>query len=195
MGPTSAPQWRVYGRRALYTSNWVSLWLEEVEIPGEGRFEHHVIRAARPSVAVVVTDDANVLLLWRHRFITDRWGWEIPAGWVEQGEAPLDAARREVEEETGWRPGTMAELCSYHPLDGISDFRLTIYHATQAAHVGQPVDASESTRIEWLPLAGIARLIKDGLITDGPTLTGLSLVAAFPRLGGGLEAPAGPPRE
>jgi hypothetical protein len=77
----AAAQWRVHGRRALYTSDWVDLWLENVEVPGHGRVEHHVIRAARPSVAVVVTDRQHrVLLLWRHRFITGRWGWEIPAG-------------------------------------------------------------------------------------------------------------------
>src|SRR6266487_3985399 len=101
----SAAHWQVHGRRALYTSNWVSLWLEDVEVPGEGRLEHHVIRAVRPSVAIVVTNESDrVLLMWRHRFITNRWGWEIPAGWVEEGESPVRAARREVEEETGWRP-------------------------------------------------------------------------------------------
>ena len=45
-----------------------------------------------------------MLLLWRHRFITDTWGWEIPAGRVEAGEALEDAARREAIEETGWAP-------------------------------------------------------------------------------------------
>ncbi len=179
----SAAHWQVHGRRALYTSNWVSLWLEDVEVPGEGRLEHHVIRAVRPSVAIVVTNESDrVLLMWRHRFITNRWGWEIPAGWVEEGESPVRAARREVEEETGWRPGALAELCSYHPLDGISDLRLTFYRATEASYVGRPSDASESIRIEWLPLADLPKLINDGSISDGPTLTGLAMTVAFPRL-------------
>jgi len=46
-----------------------------------------------------------VLLLWRHRFITVTWGWEIPVGRAEPGGSPAQAAAREVEEETGWRPG------------------------------------------------------------------------------------------
>jgi len=179
----SAAHWKVHGRQALYTSKWVSLWLEDVEIPGGGRFEHHVIRAERPSVAIVVTDEADrVLLMWRHRFITNRWGWEIPAGWVEKGELPSQAARREVEEETGWRPGAMVELCSYYPLDGISDLHLIFYRATEASYIGRPSDATESNRIEWIPLADVAKLIKDGSILDGPTLTGLGMTAAFPGL-------------
>ncbi len=46
----------------------------------------------------------GVLLLWRHRFITDTWGWEIPAGGIDPGETPPDAAARETLEETGWEP-------------------------------------------------------------------------------------------
>ena len=44
----------------------------------------------------------GVLALWRHRFITDTWGWEIPAGRLEAGETAEQAARRETLEETGW---------------------------------------------------------------------------------------------
>jgi 8-oxo-dGTP pyrophosphatase MutT (NUDIX family) len=41
---------------------------------------------ASPRQAAVVDDQGRVLMLWRHRFITDRWGWELPCGWVEPGE-------------------------------------------------------------------------------------------------------------
>lgn len=98
-------KWTVHGRRTLYESDWVNLSLEDVELGDGRRLEHHVIRMPRQSVAVVVRDDAGrVLLLWRHRFITDTWGWEIPAGWADPGETAEEAARREVEEETAGVP-------------------------------------------------------------------------------------------
>jgi hypothetical protein len=64
-------KWTVHGRRTLYESDWVNVTLEDVELPGGRRLEHHVLRMPRESVAVVVFDEAaaRVLLLWRHRFI------------------------------------------------------------------------------------------------------------------------------
>jgi 8-oxo-dGTP pyrophosphatase MutT (NUDIX family) len=75
----------------------VRLALVDVEIPGVRRFEHHVVRVPRPAAGAVVHDpDRGVLLLWRHRFITDSWGYEIPAGGVDEGETPAQAATREL---------------------------------------------------------------------------------------------------
>ncbi|MCB1259267.1 MAG: NUDIX hydrolase, partial [Acidimicrobiales bacterium] len=96
--------------------------LVDVEIPGHERFEHHVVRVPQPAAGVVVHDPGRgVLLLWRHRFITDTWGWEIPAGRVEVGETIEEAAAREVLEETGWRPGPLEHLLTFHPANGITD--------------------------------------------------------------------------
>ena len=90
-------RWTVHGERALYESEWVRLALVDVEIPGEARFEHHVVRMPNQASGTVVHDpDRGVLLLWRHRFITDTWGWEIPAGRIDDGETPEEAAAREV---------------------------------------------------------------------------------------------------
>ena len=67
----------------------MNLALTDVEIPGGDRFEHHVIRApAGASGTVVVDAERGVLLVWRHRFATDTWGWEVPAGRIDEGESP-----------------------------------------------------------------------------------------------------------
>ncbi|WP_313047547.1 NUDIX domain-containing protein [Nonomuraea jabiensis] len=50
--------------------------------------------------------------MWRHRFVFDRWGWELPGGLVEAGEDPMVTAAREVEEETGYRPKNVERLVS-----------------------------------------------------------------------------------
>jgi 8-oxo-dGTP pyrophosphatase MutT (NUDIX family) len=168
-------RWITHGRRPVYRSEWVELWLDDVEIPGERRFEHHVLRFPRGGVGTVVVNDRDeTLLLWRHRFITDTWGWEIPAGWTDPGEEPADAARREVEEETGYRPTTIEPLLDYNPMNGISAHRFRTFLCTAADHIGPPTDTSESIRVEWVPLADVPRLAADGHLKDGPSITGLS---------------------
>jgi len=174
-------RWTVHGHRDVYASEWVRVTLDDVEVPGGPRFDHHVVHFPRASVSAVVVDDSRVLLLWRHRFITDTWGWEIPAGWADPGEQPVAAITREIEEETGYRPALVRPMTEYNALSGISDMRFTTFVATGATFAGPPADHSESSKVEWVPLAEIPKLAADGQIQDGPSLTALTYYLAVER--------------
>lgn len=118
----------------------------------------------------------EVLLLFRHRFITDTWGWEIPAGGVDRGETPAAAAARETREETGWELTRPPEpVTVFHPSNGLSDQTFHIFHADGARHVGDPSDPTEASRIEWRSVSDVRSLIAGGRITDGLSLTGLAV--------------------
>ncbi|GAA2841834.1 NUDIX hydrolase [Kitasatospora paracochleata] len=178
-------EWQTYGRRQVYGSPWVEVWLDDVDVPGIGRIDHHVIRMPRPSVTSVVTNDVGeFLLLYRHRFITSRWGWEVPAGWADPGEDPAAAIAREVEEETGWRPGRVEPLVEYDALAGISTMHFQCFHATSCERVGMPTDRSEAARVEWVPEAEVAKLLVSGQVADGPSLAALSYYLGPHRLAG-----------
>ena len=167
-------RWTVHGERPIYDSEWMRLVLVDVEIPGVERFDHHVIRYPQPAAGTVVHHALHgVLLLWRHRFITDTWGWEIPAGRIEVGETPEEAAERETLEETGWEPGPLRKLGAYAPSNGSSDQMFHVFVADGARHVGDPTDIGESERIAWLPVDEVRRLIAGGELTDGLSLTAL----------------------
>lgn len=167
-------RWTVHGERALYDSPWVGLALVDVEVPGGPRFEHHVVRAPSAAGTVVADPQRGVLMLWRHRFITDTWGWEVPAGRVDDGEEPAAAASREVLEETGWRPGPLTHLATWHPSNGLSDQRFSAYVADGAAHVGEPSDPSESEQVAWVPVDRLRELLREGAVLDGLSLTALT---------------------
>ena len=139
-------RWTVHGERSIYESEWVRLCMADVEVPGSRRFEHHVVRMPCEAAGTVVHDaDRGLLLLWRHRFITDTWGWEIPAGRVEPGESAEQAARRETVEETGWRPNGLSHLMTYQPANGLSDQRFNIFLGDGAVQVGsRPTRQSRS---------------------------------------------------
>ncbi|MEP7053667.1 MAG: NUDIX hydrolase [Actinomycetota bacterium] len=179
-------RWTVHGERSVYESDWVNLSLADIEIPGGERFEHHVVRAPRKAAGVVVHNpDRGVLLLWRHRFITDSWGWEIPAGRIEDGEEAAQAGAREVLEETGWRPGPLSPLLAYHPSNGISDQVFHLFQAAGAEYVGEPVDVSESERVDWMPVHELRSRIGRGELLDGLSLTALLYALTFGPLADG----------
>ncbi|GAB2856567.1 NUDIX hydrolase [Lentzea nigeriaca] len=165
-------QWTVHGTRRIYESEWMSVDLDDVEIPEGERFEHHVVRLPYPSTAVVVVDNDKVLLMWRHRFTTDTWGWEIPAGRCEAGETAEIAAVRETEEETGYRVG-IEPLITINPLNGISSHTTHIFVGTGATKIGEP-DPAEAAKVEWVPLTEIPSFIRKGLIPCGITLAALA---------------------
>ena len=186
-------RWRVHGEREIYSSPWVNLALTTVEPPGLEPFEHHVVRMPGPAAGCIVTrpadhndgqqqadaaGDDEVLLLYRHRFITDSWGWELPAGGVDAGESPAEAAARETLEETGWRlTGDPAPIIRFYPSNGLSDQAFHIFRAVGAEEVGPPSDPTEASRVEWRTVRDVRALIANGEITDGLSLTGLC--AAF----------------
>ncbi|MGB8861491.1 MAG: NUDIX hydrolase [Ilumatobacteraceae bacterium] len=176
MAPTIVTmRWTVHGERSVYASDWMSLSLVDVELPSGARFEHHVMRTA-PAAGVVVDDpERGVLLLWRHRFISDTWGWEVPAGRVDEGETPVEAGSREVLEETGWRPGALTRLTSYFPNNGATDCVFHLFVATSAEQVGERSDIDEAERIEWLSWPEISAAIAAEQIGDGLSLTALLL--------------------
>jgi 8-oxo-dGTP pyrophosphatase MutT (NUDIX family) len=169
-------QWKIHGERPIYENPWVNVWLTDVEQPDGRRWEYHVVKLRHLAVATVVNDRQEVLMMWRHRFITDAWAWELPMGLVEVGETPAEAAAREVLEETGWRPGPMKPLIYAEPANGITDSQHHVFRADGAAYEGPPTEKNESDRIEWIPIADIRGMIDRREIVSSGSLVGLLYV-------------------
>jgi 8-oxo-dGTP pyrophosphatase MutT (NUDIX family) len=92
----------------------------------------------------------RVLLMRRHRFIVDRWVWELPGGYVDDGEGSGAAAAREVEEETGWRRDVGSRMQDAHQVAYVAD-------AAGRGKAGGQVQClpPDSRRLHWLVLAGV----------------------------------------
>ena len=176
-------QWTNHGERPVYESPWVSVLLADVEVPDGPRFDHHLVRVRAAAGTVVNDPDRGVLLLWRHRFITDTWGWEIPGGGVDAGETSIDAACREALEESGWRvggdAGTVEHLVDYFPMNGLGDNRFDLFLARGAHHEGEPTDPSEAERVDWVPVGELRGHIAAGKVQDGLSLSALLWCLAF----------------
>ena len=166
-------RWHTFGERTIYDDPWVWLGQVDVEIPGSDRFWHNVVRLHKAAIIVLVDERDRVLLLWRHRFVVDRWGWELPGGLIDEGEEPEDTVVRELEEETGYHAGRIQRLVEFQPMVGTVDAEHVVFVGHDPEKVTEPAEIGESDRIEWIALSGIRELIRSGQIWNAGTLIGL----------------------
>jgi 8-oxo-dGDP phosphatase len=174
-----AGRWIVHSERSIYENEWVSVGLADITVPSGERFEHHTVTLPAAAMTVVLDDDGeHVLMTWRHRFVPDLWNWELPGGLLDAGETPADTAAREVEEETGYRPRSVAHLVTFEPMVGTVRSPHHVFLARGVERVNDPTEANEGA-FEWVPVADLPELIEKGRITNSGALVGLLHVLAF----------------
>jgi 8-oxo-dGTP pyrophosphatase MutT (NUDIX family) len=166
-------RWRTFGERTIYDDEYVWLGQVDVELPDGERIWHDVVRLHRVAEMALLDDRDRVLLLWRHRFVPDRWGWELPGGMIDEGETPAAAAVRELEEETGYRAGQIDHLITFQPTAGRVDSEHWVFISRDAEWISEPTEVNEAARLEWVPLASVRDLIAAGEVWNSGALVGL----------------------
>jgi len=165
--------------REVYSSWWMTLRLDDVERPDGSHTEHEVVRGPDAAGMVVLHPVRGILMIWRHRFMPDTWGWEIPGGAIDEGESSEEAARRELYEETGWAATGAARLLSrHHPSVGLVNQTFSVYLTHDAELRGDPPDANEAVEVQWRPLTDVAADLSGGGITDGFSQLAVALAMA-----------------
>jgi ADP-ribose pyrophosphatase len=136
------------------------------------QIERCVVRHVGSAVMMAVDQKKRVLLVRQYRLPAEKYLWELPAGRLDAGEKPLQAARRELAEETGYRARTWTKLASFWVSPGYVQERMTIYLATDlTAGVATPMD-DERIETRWFPRKELAEMIRDGKIEDAKTMVG-----------------------
>lgn len=157
-----------------------ALTLAHVTLPDGVQFEQAVLRVAPAAMCVLVNDRHEALMLRRHRFVIDAWVWELPGGYLDQGEDPAACATREAQEETGWRPAAVEHLVSFQPMTGNADALNHVYLGRDPVRVSDVLDVNEAQAVRWIPLAEAPALI-GGMTLGAASVIGL--LAARDRLG------------
>jgi 8-oxo-dGTP pyrophosphatase MutT (NUDIX family) len=166
-------KWRTFGERVIWESAEVWVGQVDVGLPSRERVWRPVVRWPRTAAVLLLDAEDRALLVWRHRFIPDLWGWELPGGAVDEDEQPDEAALRELEEQTGYRAGRIDPLVTVQAAPDVADGERIVFVGRDGQFVGDPVSSEPIGRAEWVPVGMVPRLIAGGELWDATTAMAL----------------------
>ena len=146
---------------------------EDHATDGKGyEIRRSIVRHAGSAVMMAVDAKKRILLVRQYRLPAGQAMWELPAGRLDPGEKPLQAAKRELIEETGCRARSWKKLASFYPSPGFLQEQMTIFLATGITQgEATPMD-DEKIECRWFSSVEIDRMLWSGKIIDGKTMIG-----------------------
>lgn len=171
--------WTTLSSKQILETDWFTVREDEIERLNGTKGEYVVVERG-PSVFILpVTAKDELYLIRQYRYPTDSWSWEIPAGAIDEGETPLEAAKRELLEETGLTADTWDYICEFPIAPALSTNIAHIFVAeglemTESNHT----DEETITEVKKVSDQELLGLIGSGDMNDGPSLSALLLAMA-----------------
>jgi ADP-ribose pyrophosphatase len=151
---------------------------DRVKMPNDRTVTVDVVRHSRSVVLVPVPEPGKVILVRQYRYAVNAFLWELPAGSVDEGESPEQAARRECHEEIGLVPSTIVRLSAMYPTPGYCDEEMVFFRLSGLEKTDEQAEVDEDEDIETtvFELRDAREMVRRGEIQDMKTLVGLTLI-------------------
>ncbi|MBQ7255892.1 MAG: NUDIX hydrolase [Oscillospiraceae bacterium] len=154
----------------IFKGKILHLQLDMVELPNGHLAHREVIRHIGAVCVIPVTDDGKVIMERQYRYPIDEVIWEIPAGKLDRpDEDPLEAAKRELREETGYSADDWQELGTFYPAAAYCDEKIHMYLARGLRSGESHPDDDEFLEVSLVPLKELAEKVMAGEIPDAKT--------------------------
>ena len=171
--------WKKLTSTVVYENDWMQVREDDVINPGGGRNLYGHVRFKNVAVAILPVDEhGNTWLVGQSRYTLDEYSWELPMGGAPKNEAPIDAARRELQEETGLLASDWEELLRLHVSNSITDEVGFAFVARKLEQGETAFEETEDLSIRKLPVEEAVRMALKGEITDAISVAALLAYAA-----------------
>jgi len=165
-------KYRIFGKRVIFSKGPIRLVDCKVRTPYGKVLLRQVLEHPGCVVIIPRTAEGKYVLVRQYRFPLGKYLWEFPAGGREPGEMFPQAAKRELTEEIGMRPGKLKKLLEFYPTPGVSGEKMHVFLAWELEPAFAPKDEDEDFELGVFSLSEISRMIRRKEIVDGKTLIG-----------------------
>ena len=166
--------WKTLRSKVVFDNPWMTVLEDRVVNPSGGQNDYGHVRFKNRAVAIIPIDDANnTWLVGQDRYTLTEYSWELPMGGAPKNEDPLQAAKRELREETGIRAAQWTELMRLHISNSITDEEGLVFVAKELRHGETEFEETEKLEIRRLPLTEAIAMAVNGEITDAISVAAL----------------------
>lgn len=151
---------------------------DRVKMPNGREVTVDVVRHSKSVVLIPLPEPGMITLIRQYRYPVNRFLWELPAGSVDPGETPEQAARRECHEEIGQVPDTLVRMAAMHPTPGYCDEEMIFFKLSgfSVPEEKADLDEDEDIEVQVFDVKEVRAMIRRGEITDMKTVVGLTLI-------------------
>jgi 8-oxo-dGTP pyrophosphatase MutT (NUDIX family) len=166
--------WKTKTSTVAYENPWIKISHEEVTTPKGTDGIYGVVHFKNTAIGIVPLDEeGNTWLVKQSRYTLNQYTWEIPEGGCPQGEEPLNAAKRELEEEVGLQARDWQQLMTMHLSNSVTDEFCVVFLARQLFSGIQNLESTEDIEYKKLPLTDAIDMVIRGEITDAISVAAL----------------------
>lgn len=170
--------WETLSDNLVYENPWLKLHHRDVINPAGKEGIYGVVSFKNKAIGIVPLDhDNNVYLVGQFRYTLNEYSWEIPEGGGPLHEDPLDAAKRELKEETGLIADKWTKLARIHTSNSATDEEGFLYIAEQLSQFDMEPEETEELMVKKMPLVEAVGLVMRSEITDSLTVAGILMAA------------------
>lgn len=171
--------WTTLSVREIYENPWIKVDEHQVVNPAGGKGIYGKVHFKNKAIGVVALDESNnTWLVGQWRYPLNEWSWEIPEGGGRMDNDPLDSAKRELKEETGFTAKSWKMIIRTHLSNSVSDEEGFIFLAEGLVEGNSELEETEADMKVWkLPLREALQMVIEGKITDSLSVMGILAVA------------------
>jgi len=162
--------WKIISTRRIYDNRWIGIREDAVLQPDGEPGIYGVVHFKHIAIGVLAVEDENIYLVGQYRYPLEQYSWEIPEGGCPQGEDPLAAAQRELEEETGLRAADWRKMGEAHLSNSVSDELAIWYLATGLTQGEDRPEGTEQLKVRRVSFNEALDMAMRSEITDAISL-------------------------